>query len=245
MWPRGSWSTFISLLFNDIGLVYDKEMKKLLTTLQIDLSDGPNYTMINLRAVRNQALGQVKIERVVFGWGLKDARLCQESNLEGELKSLEYDDMYMPVTLLDHFTRLKVKTVACGDSFSLALTERGEVYSWGIGQNGSLGLGDTVLESAKPKKVEFMYPRMTVFMDNRPSMINRVNIIAVECGQSHCLALTDTGSIFSWGCGLNGRLGHGDEIGSSFPEQIRAISHLNVVTIACGDAHSACITKQG
>ena len=49
----------------------------------------------------------------------------------------------------------RVKRIACGDSFSLALTEHGSIYSWGIGQNGSLGLGDTTLESVKPKKIKF------------------------------------------------------------------------------------------
>ena len=59
------------------------------------------------------------------------------------------------------------------------------------------------------------------------------------------MALTETGAVFSWGCGLNGRLGHGDQIGSAFPEQITAISHLVMVEIACGDSHSACITEDG
>ena len=59
------------------------------------------------------------------------------------------------------------------------------------------------------------------------------------------MALTETGAVFSWGCGLNGRLGHGDQIGSAFPEQIMAISHLVMTEIACGDSHSACITEDG
>ena len=59
------------------------------------------------------------------------------------------------------------------------------------------------------------------------------------------MALTETGAVFSWGCGLNGRLGHGDQIGSAFPEQITAISHLVMAEIACGDSHSACITEDG
>lgn len=32
-WPRGQWSIFISILFEGIGLVYDKDMQKILTTL--------------------------------------------------------------------------------------------------------------------------------------------------------------------------------------------------------------------
>ena len=59
------------------------------------------------------------------------------------------------------------------------------------------------------------------------------------------MALTTTGAVFSWGCGLNGRLGHGDNIGLAFPEQITAISHIVIIDIACGDSHSACITENG
>jgi len=59
------------------------------------------------------------------------------------------------------------------------------------------------------------------------------------------MALAEEGAVFSWGCGLNGRLGHGDVIGSAFPEQIRAIAHLKIDQIACGDSHSAVITESG
>ena len=72
--------------------------------------------------------------------------------------------------------------IACGDSFSLALTESGKIYSWGIGQNGSLGLGDTVLETHVPKRIQFYFPRMTVFQDNRPSGIDVIAFKAIACG---------------------------------------------------------------
>ncbi|GMF09808.1 unnamed protein product [Phytophthora lilii] len=36
-----------------------------------------------------------------------------------------------------------IKQIGCGDEFSMALTTKGEVYSWGRGQLGQLGLGDS------------------------------------------------------------------------------------------------------
>ena len=74
-----------------------------------------------------------------------------------------------------------------------------------------------------------------MFADNRASVIDNVVIKAVACGQSHCLALTDTGAVFSWGSGMNGRLGHGDKLGTSFPEQIIDLADKIVDDIACGD----------
>ena len=75
--------------------------------------------------------------------------------------------------------------------------------------------------------------------------MNDIRFKAICIGQSHCLALTKSGAVFSWGAGLNGRLGHGDLIGSAFPEQIKALSHLVIIDIACGDSHSAAITDDG
>ena len=37
---------------------------------------------------------------------------------------------------------MQVERVACGNSHSLVLTRKGEVYAWGIGKSGSLGLGE-------------------------------------------------------------------------------------------------------
>lgn len=55
--------------------------------------------------------------------------------------------------MLHMLNRLKIQRVACGDSFSLAMTDSGKIYSWGIGQNGCLGLGDTTLSTHRPKRI--------------------------------------------------------------------------------------------
>ena len=36
----------------------------------------------------------------------------------------------------------KVVSIACGAEHSLVCTEEGQVYSWGWGRYGNLGLGD-------------------------------------------------------------------------------------------------------
>jgi alpha-tubulin suppressor-like RCC1 family protein len=37
----------------------------------------------------------------------------------------------------------RVKAIAAGEAYSLALTESGEVYAWGSNGHGQLGLGGT------------------------------------------------------------------------------------------------------
>ena len=35
----------------------------------------------------------------------------------------------------------KIEDVSCGDNHTIAITSSGDVYSWGQGNNGTLGVG--------------------------------------------------------------------------------------------------------
>lgn len=57
-------------------------------------------------------------------------------------------------TQITAFTGIKLKQITCGDEFSVALTSDGEVFTWGRGQYGQLGLGkDQAGPLEKPTKV--------------------------------------------------------------------------------------------
>jgi len=45
--------------------------------------------------------------------------------------------------------------IALGDHHHVALTSKGEVYTWGEGSNGQLGLGDGRSKALEPRKVKF------------------------------------------------------------------------------------------
>lgn len=68
----------------------------------------------------------------------------------------------------------------------LALDEEGYVFSWGRGLQGQLGLGNA-MDSPSPKKI-----------------INLPRIAQVCCGESHSLALSFKGEVFSFGLGSYG-----------------------------------------
>ena len=63
----------------------------------------------------------------------------------------EGDEVCSP-TLLEFFTPRLVDHVSCGDAHVVALTQMGEVYSWGCGEFGRLGLGSED-DFATPQKV--------------------------------------------------------------------------------------------
>jgi hypothetical protein len=49
-----------------------------------------------------------------------------------------------------------------------------------------------------------------------------------------------SGSLFSWGRNINGRLGHGHSQPVSVPEKVKALQGAFITKIACGWSHSLC-----
>eukprot|EP00924_Labyrinthula_sp_SR-Ha-C_P010694 augustus_masked-scaffold_49-processed-gene-1.23-mRNA-1 protein AED:0.24 eAED:0.24 QI:0/0/0/1/1/1/2/0/652 len=68
----------------------------------------------------------------------------------------------------------------------------------------------------------------------------------ISCGDSHCLALSVKGTIYSWGNGCNGRLGNGSSLKrQECPIQLDCISDVDVAQISAGGKHSMCLSTQG
>ena len=67
----------------------------------------------------------------------------------------------------------------------------------------------------------------------------------VTCGSYHTAAVTGNGDLYTWGGGMYGKLGHGNEAGHSTPKRVDALVGLAVSQIACGSRHTAIITSSG
>ena len=59
------------------------------------------------------------------------------------------------MTILGNLNNKQIERVCCGNSYSLAMTGNGEVYAWGIGKSGSLGLGEIVTVTKVPILLSF------------------------------------------------------------------------------------------
>ena len=94
-----------------------------------------------------------------------------------------------PTYLLDRVAGLSgiiIKQVSCGLDHSLALSNIGEVYSWGYG-----GMGEKLLKSLFYKDPYSPLGQSTVSNFEIPTKIAELeNIKQVEAGYHHCLALT-------------------------------------------------------
>lgn len=91
-----------------------------------------------------------------------------------------------------------VKIAAHSDGHHyLALSANGEVFSWGCGDGGRLGHGDTVpLE--EPKLISALSGKQA-----------GKHVVHIACGSTYSAAITAEGELYTWGRGNYGRLGHG------------------------------------
>ena len=67
----------------------------------------------------------------------------------------------------------------------------------------------------------------------------------VECGSQFSVALTRSGSVFTWGKGDYHRLGHGSDDHVRRPKKIAALQGKRVVAVATGSLHCVACTDQG
>eukprot|EP00927_Polykrikos_kofoidii_P059302 TRINITY_DN54492_c0_g1_i1.p1 TRINITY_DN54492_c0_g1~~TRINITY_DN54492_c0_g1_i1.p1 ORF type:complete len:1400 (-),score=242.58 TRINITY_DN54492_c0_g1_i1:173-4372(-) len=141
---------------------------------------------------------------------------------------------------------VRVCAVACGKDHTLALTERGEVYAWGDGSLGQLGVrparrgpggpapgtegGPLDYESA-PRRVE-------------AGALRGLPVRQVAAGMQHSMALGLSGQVMTWGCNRRGRLGLGldDE---TVPLPTVAELPGAARSLAAGGRHSGVVLRKG
>lgn len=96
-----------------------------------------------------------------------------------------------------------VKMVACGADFTMWLSQEGNLYAAGSGENGALGDGSTHTFNTKSSSI-----KMEIEAQPRPRHVPGIpkdSVVNVACGINHTICLTDDGSVYSWGCGDYGR----------------------------------------
>ncbi|XP_053176238.1 probable E3 ubiquitin-protein ligase HERC6 [Scomber japonicus] len=126
----------------------------------------------------------------------------------------------------------EVVMVACGQDHSLAVCASGCMYSWGQEENGQLGMSpNEMCYSHRPSQVPLPLP---------------VPVIQVACGNSHSLALTRGGDVFSWGLNSHGQLGLGKKVSLQYtPVLVCALSGVPVTQISAGANHTLFLTLSG
>jgi alpha-tubulin suppressor-like RCC1 family protein len=138
--------------------------------------------------------------------------------------------------LVDGIQNERVVSVAAGYGYSVAITDMGRCYTWGFNDKLQLGLGHR-------------------FNQHKPQLLRALEdkfCVAASCGQQHTLVLCQDGTVFSWGLGVFGQLGHGSLHDEKVPKQILDFKHpdepekdIRISSVACGSHHSLALDTEG
>ncbi|XP_035276081.1 serine/threonine-protein kinase Nek9 isoform X3 [Anguilla anguilla] len=146
--------------------------------------------------------------------------------------------------LLEFFLERPVRQVCCGDNHVVVLTQDRDVFSWGCGEHGRLGL-DSEDDVASPMQVE---------------VPKGATIASVHCGSDGTFLLTESGKILACGNnelnklgltqGISGIKNHSGEAYQGIPYTtsltlVKLLARYKICTIAPGKTHTAAIDERG
>ncbi|KAA8529678.1 hypothetical protein F0562_034222 [Nyssa sinensis] len=137
--------------------------------------------------------------------------------------------------LVESLKSIFVVQAAIGNFFTAVLSREGRVYTFSWGADGKLG------HQTEPNDLE---PRPLL------GALENIPVVQIAAGYCYLLALAcqPTGmSVYSVGCGLGGKLGHGARTDEKYPRLIEQFQTLNLqpVVVAAGAWHAAVVGQDG
>jgi len=172
----------------------------------------------------------------VYAWGLESSgQLGLGSRIKASLPQK-----------VEALCGLGVTQLSCGMYHTLALTDKGEVYSFGFGGSffngaGGLGLGDRSQRDT-PVKLSAFGP---------PSEASEgVAAASVSAGGYHSVVRDAEGGVWTFGRGEWGRLGHGDASDCLLPTRVEVHSSMRgavegVLVAQAGEGHTGTLGADG
>lgn len=211
---------------------------------EISYLNNKNIIKIESGGSHNLALSN---EGKIYAWG---------KNIFGQLGLDENDEIYdfekisTPI-LIKSLENIKIKIISCGEIHSLALSENGDIYSWGGCQFGQLGHSFiNIMPKDKNNKPYLPIPSIV-------ESIKEIKMIDIACGKFHNISIDNNGNVYSWGDAQYGQLGiknifslQKNEEGHYYqpiPYKLKELKKNNIYIMkaSCGDEHSILLSTEG
>lgn len=148
------------------------------------------------------------------------------------------EDIQEHPVLIDSLKAHKIVQIAAGSNHLMALSQEGQLFAWGCGEQGQLGR--RVLERLKQYGLR---PTNVTPRSGR----SRVVIRKVVCGAYHTLAISEDGGLWTVGLNNYGQLGLGDHEERLTAEMVNPANWngSKVVDGAAGEHHSIVLLSTG
>jgi|GEM_PF-5844579 len=116
-------------------------------------------------------------------------------------------------------------SISAGSHFNTAVCENGFLWSWGGGDSGELGLGQDITLLLRPHRV-----------GNQVGGSLLPVIVSISSGGGFSLAICEEGSVWSFGVGNSGQLGHGWLLDEFRPRPIESVAGFNNIEMVAADS---------
>ncbi|KAG7960331.1 hypothetical protein I3843_10G117400 [Carya illinoinensis] len=172
--------------------------------------------------------------------------VCDEHNsVTSEVYSWGSGANYQLGTGNEHIQKLPCKVDTLHGSFimlvsaakfhSVAVSTRGEVYTWGFGRGGRLGHPDFDIHSGQAAVIT---PRQVT------SGLGSRRVRAIAAAKHHTVAATEGGEVFTWGSNREGQLGYTSVDTQPTPRRVSSLKS-KIVAIAAANKHTAVVSATG
>ncbi|XVF08147.1 hypothetical protein REPUB_Repub06bG0200900 [Reevesia pubescens] len=152
---------------------------------------------------------------------------------------------------------VRITSVAAGGRHTLVLSDIGQVWGWGYGGEGQLGLGSRIKMVSSPHLIPCIEQStsgkdrsLAVHQGSLNSQMQLSKaagsyVKEIACGGRHSAVITDAGALLTFGWGQYGQCGQGSTSDLLRPTCISSLSDIQVLGVAAGLWHTICIAVDG
>jgi alpha-tubulin suppressor-like RCC1 family protein len=140
--------------------------------------------------------------------------------------SLDTSSVVDTPTIIEHFRGTKIIKAVVGGMHSLALSDQGQVFMWGIAPTmdfrtfRNLHL-DVANHAHKPTTID----------------LNGF-VVDIHSGVHHCFAQLQDGRVIAWGRNDIGQCGLGNRFSQDHPQEVHALENMPNLIISAGGYHT-------
>jgi len=201
----------------------------------------------------------------IFGFGSNESLQLGT----GQYK-LDEAIIYQPIEIKMPTKKGQPKKIAAGGGTSLVIVEANdfsEIYSFGRGLYGQLGVGQVIHASGTPTKIETLSNQK--YYNEQKKVVSPIRVLTASLGSNHASAVLDTGyslqgdisafDVYLWGFNKDGQLGNGGRAVALVPSVAAALDQKQDLTsvmqlcheqgkfeqnIVCGNDNTALYTTK-
>ena len=201
-----------------------------------------NKEIISIKSGWEHSIAQDK-DKMLYSWGNNSCCQCGFDSNE-----TSNGNVLIPRNISE-LNDKNIIEISCGNEHTLALSSKGEVYSWGSVSDGVLGRSipkgkENCSGIARPGIIDYFIK-------------NGIKIRHISSGSIHNLCLDDKSNLYSFGCSKGGQLGLDEKELSSIykqkennfcvnvPHLINSLKDIEIVKISSGEAHNVALSIDG